>query len=104
MQVCHRDFELENTLLDGSQAPRLKICDFGYSKVADVWSCGVTLYIMLVGAYSFEDPDEPKNFWRTIQRVLNVQYSIPDYVHVSPECGHLISRIFEADPAKRITI
>lgn len=32
-QVCHRDLKLENTLLDGSQAPRLKICDFGYSKV-----------------------------------------------------------------------
>ncbi|PKI47491.1 hypothetical protein CRG98_032081 [Punica granatum] len=59
---------------------------------------------MLVGAYPFEDPEEPKNFRRTIQRILNVQYSIPDYVHISPECRHLISRIFEADPAKRITI
>lgn len=33
-QVCHRDLKLENTLLDGSPAPRLKICDFGYSKVS----------------------------------------------------------------------
>ena len=32
--VCHRDLKLENTLLDGRPAPRLKICDFGYSKVA----------------------------------------------------------------------
>lgn len=32
-QVCHRDLKLENTLLDGSPTPRLKICDFGYSKV-----------------------------------------------------------------------
>ncbi|CAA7025234.1 unnamed protein product [Microthlaspi erraticum] len=135
MQVCHRDLKLENTLLDGSPAPRLKICDFGYSKssvlhsqpkstvgtpayiapevllkkeydgkVADVWSCGVTLYVMLVGAYPFEDPDEPKNFRKTIHRILNVQYAIPDYVHISPECRHLISRIFVADPAKRISI
>ncbi|KAJ9135605.1 hypothetical protein P3X46_032768 [Hevea brasiliensis] len=161
MQVCHRDLKLENTLLDGSPAPRLKICDFGYSKssvlhsqpkstvgtpayiapevllkkeydgkIADVWSCGVTLYVMLVGAYPFEDPEEPKNFRKTIhviyllfsklnmtlflryltnkfwflQRILNVQYSIPDYVHISPECQHLISRIFVADPAKRISI
>ncbi|KVI01986.1 Protein kinase, ATP binding site-containing protein [Cynara cardunculus var. scolymus] len=135
MQVCHRDLKLENTLLDGSQAPRLKICDFGYSKssvlhsqpkstvgtpayiapevllkkeydgkIADVWSCGVTLYVMLVGAYPFEDPEEPKNFRKTIQRILNVQYSIPAYVHISTGCRHLISRIFVADPAKRITM
>ncbi|GFP91578.1 serine/threonine-protein kinase srk2e [Phtheirospermum japonicum] len=25
-QKCHRDLKLENTLLDGSLAPRLKIC------------------------------------------------------------------------------
>ncbi|GLT39042.1 hypothetical protein SLA2020_132500 [Shorea laevis] len=135
MQVCHRDLKLENTLLDGSPAPRLKICDFGYSKssvlhsqpkstvgtpayiapevllrqqydgkIADVWSCGVTLYVMLVGGYPFEDPDEPKDFRKTIQRILSVQYSIPDIVQISPECRHLISRIFVADPGVRITI
>ncbi|MFQ6620732.1 hypothetical protein Gotur_001515 [Gossypium turneri] len=134
-QVCHRDLKLENTLLDGSPAPRLKICDFGYSKssllhsqpkstvgtpayiapevllkkeydgkVADVWSCGVTIYVMLVGAYPFEDPEDPRNFHKTIHRIIHVQYSIPDYVHISPECRHLISRIFVADPAKRISI
>ncbi|XP_057449482.1 serine/threonine-protein kinase SRK2I-like [Lotus japonicus] len=135
MQICHRDLKLENTLLDGSPALHLKICDFGYSKssvlhsqpkstvgtpayiapevllkqeydgkIADVWSCGVTLYVMLVGTYPFEDPDDPKDFRKTIQRVLTVQYSIPDFVQVSPECRHLISRIFVFDPAERITI
>lgn len=34
-QICHRDLKLENTLLDGRTEPRLKICDFGYSKVND---------------------------------------------------------------------
>lgn len=134
-QVCHRDLKLENTLLDGSPAPRLKICDFGYSKssllqsrpkstvgtpayiapevlsrkeydgkLADVWSCGVTLYVMLVGAYPFEDQEDPKNFRKTIQRIMSVQYTIPDYVHVSPECKQLLARIFVANPAKRVKI
>ncbi|OVA06869.1 Protein kinase domain [Macleaya cordata] len=135
MEICHRDLKLENTLLDGSPTPRLKICDFGYSKsallhsqpkstvgtpayiapevlsrkeydgkIADVWSCGVTLYVMLVGAYPFEDPEDPRNFKKTIGRIMSVQYSIPDYVRVSADCRHLLSRIFVANPSKRITI
>ncbi|XP_010491506.1 PREDICTED: serine/threonine-protein kinase SRK2G [Camelina sativa] len=135
LQICHRDLKLENTLLDGSPAPLLKICDFGYSKSsilhsrpkstvgtpayiapevlsrreydgkhADVWSCGVTLYVMLVGAYPFEDPNDPKNFRKTIQRIMAVQYKIPDYVHISQECKHLLSRIFVTNSAKRITL
>ncbi|KAG2243212.1 hypothetical protein Bca52824_094935 [Brassica carinata] len=134
MQICHRDLKLENTLLDGSPSSQLKICDFGYSKssvlhsqpkstvgtpayvarrschekyngkIADVWSCGVTLYVMLVGAYPFEDPDDPRNIRKTIQRILSVHYTIPDYVRISPECKHLLSRIFVADPDKRITV
>ncbi|GLC36523.1 Serine/threonine-protein kinase sapk10 [Pleodorina starrii] len=132
--VCHRDLKLENTLLDGNTAPRLKICDFGYSKSAfdsqpkstvgtpayiapevlqrkeyngqpaDVWSCGVTLFVMLVGAYPFEDPTDPRNFRKTIQRIMNVQFSFPPNLQISAECQDLISRIFVANPAQRITI
>uniref|UniRef100_A0A452YVE3 non-specific serine/threonine protein kinase n=1 Tax=Aegilops tauschii subsp. strangulata TaxID=200361 RepID=A0A452YVE3_AEGTS len=131
MEICHRDLKLENTLLDGSPTPRVKICDFGYSKsallhskpkstvgtpayiapevlsrkeydgkVADVWSCGVTLYVMLIGSYPFEDPEDPRNFRKTISRILGVQYSIPDYVRVSSDCRRLLSQIFTADPSK----
>lgn len=133
--IAHRDLKLENTLLDGSDAPRLKICDFGYSKssllhsmpkstvgtpayiapevlvskkydgkTADVWSCGVTLFVMLVGGYPFEDPDDPRDYRKTIKRIVAVNYHVPSDCNVSPECKDLLSRIFVADPAKRIPI
>ncbi|CAI0553814.1 unnamed protein product [Linum tenue] len=73
-------------------------------KIADVWSCGVTLYVMLFGGYPFEDPEEPKDFRKTIQRILNVQYNIPDTVQISQECRDLIAKIFVFDPAARISI
>ena len=30
--VAHRDLKLDNTLLDSSDPPRLKLCDFGFAK------------------------------------------------------------------------
>ncbi len=32
--VANRDIKLENTLLDSTTRPLIKICDFGYSKVS----------------------------------------------------------------------
>ncbi|KAF2305847.1 hypothetical protein GH714_008358 [Hevea brasiliensis] len=100
MQVCHRDLKLENTLLDGSPAPRLKICDFGYSKSSVLHSQPKST----VGTPAYIAPEVLLKKEYDGKRILNVQYSIPDYVHISPECQHLISRIFVADPAKRISI
>ena len=30
--IAHRDLKLDNTLLDSSDPPRLKLCDFGFAK------------------------------------------------------------------------
>lgn len=65
-QICHRDLKLENTLLDGSPAPRLKICDFGYSKARDhllIWkpmpSClnwSLTVHLVLQSSVLHSQP------------------------------------------------
>lgn len=34
------------------------------------------------------------------QRIMSIQYKIPEYVHVSQDCRQLLSRIFVANPAK----
>mmetsp|Transcript_18951 Transcript_18951/g.22683 ORF Transcript_18951/g.22683 Transcript_18951/m.22683 type:complete len:345 (+) Transcript_18951:268-1302(+) len=133
--ICHRDLKLENTLLDGSEAPRVKICDFGYSKSsllhsqpkstvgtpayiapevlkqkeydgppADMWSCGVTLFVMLFGKYPFEDPSDPRNFRKTIELILGCRWQPPADIPVTPECLDLLQRILVAEASDRITM
>ncbi|GJM95310.1 hypothetical protein PR202_ga12027 [Eleusine coracana subsp. coracana] len=99
-QVCHRDLKLENTLLDGSTAPRLKICDFGYSKSSVLHSQPKST----VGTPAYIAPEVLLKKEYDGKKILGVQYVIPDYVHISPECRHLISRIFDANPETRITM
>lgn len=130
MGVANRDIKLENTLLDGSPRPLIKICDFGYSKhekfqsapgsrvgtpaylapevimttkgktydgkVADIWSCGVMLYVMLVGAYPFERPEDkadPQKLQKMIQRILRVEYDFPPGMKLSPELKDLMTQL-----------
>ncbi|XP_035538943.1 serine/threonine-protein kinase SAPK2-like isoform X2 [Juglans regia] len=100
MQICHRDLKLENTLLDGSTAPRVKICDFGYSKSSVFHSQPKST----VGTPAYIAPEVLSKKEYDGKRILSVHYSIPDYVRVSMECRHLLSRIFVANPEKRITI
>ncbi|CAI0518692.1 unnamed protein product [Linum tenue] len=100
MEICHRDLKLENTLLDGSPSPRLKICDFGYSKSGLLHSQPKST----VGTPAYIAPEVLSRKEYDGKRIMSVQYSIPDYVRVSADCKQLLSRIFVANPAKRITI
>lgn len=40
-------------------------------QIADIWSCGVMLYVMLVGAYPFERPED-KTDSQKLQKMIQV--------------------------------
>ena len=46
------------------------------SQVADIWSCGVMLYVMMVGAYPFERPED-KNDTQKLQKMIQVGHITP---------------------------
>jgi serine/threonine protein kinase len=45
-------------------APEVLMCKFDVrqydGQLSDVWSCGVILFLMLMGDYPFHEPDEKK--------------------------------------------
>ncbi|XP_074353246.1 serine/threonine-protein kinase SRK2B-like isoform X3 [Apium graveolens] len=114
LKICHFGFSKSSEF---HSAPDSPVGTLAYSppeliesgseydgKLADVWSCGVTLYTMLVGEFPFTDQEDPANWSQIMQRILCVQYKIPDSVDISQDCRHLLSRIFVSPASRRITI
>ncbi|KAF5830357.1 Snf1-like ser/thr protein kinase [Dunaliella salina] len=78
-------------------------------KLADIWSCGVMLYVMLFGQYPFESPAQGgvpshQRVQVMMNRILAMQWNMPSDVHISPECRDLLSKLLVANPQKRLTM
>lgn len=68
--------------------------------LADMWACGVILFILVCGKYPFGEPahEKPPVIY---QRIVRGEYTIPP--DISPGCSQLISSLLVTDPARRAT-
>lgn len=77
-------------------------------KKADIWSCGVMLYVMLYNAYPFEREEDTANnrtdALKMMRRILNMELEIPYHPRVSQEAIDLMLRILVKNPHDRLTI
>ena len=86
-------------------APEVLLDDQYDGKKADIWSCGVMLYVMLTGVLPFARKGDAQNndllrLQQMFPRIVAANFTQPP--HVSPDCQHLLSRLLNADPEARI--
>ncbi|KAG2552346.1 CBL-interacting protein kinase 31 isoform X2 [Panicum virgatum] len=73
--------------------------DGGYDgATADIWSCGVILFVLLAGYLPFED----ENIIALYKKISEAQFTCPSWF--SPGAKNLITRILDPNPTTRITI
>ncbi|KAK8550568.1 hypothetical protein V6N13_119086 [Hibiscus sabdariffa] len=65
---------------------------------ADIWSCGVILYVLLAGFLPFRD----ENVMNMYRKIFKAEFEFPPWF--STESKRLISKLLTADPERRITI
>ncbi|KMP05768.1 carbon catabolite-derepressing protein kinase [Coccidioides immitis RMSCC 3703] len=103
------DFGLSNIMTDGNflrtscgspnyAAPEVISGKLYAGPEVDVWSCGVILYVLLVGKLPFDDEYIPNLF----RKISAGNFYMPSYI--STGAANLIRRMLQVHPVHRITI
>lgn len=109
LNVKIADFGLSNIMTDGNflktscgspnyAAPEVINGKLYAGPEVDVWSCGVILYVLLVGRLPFDDEHIPSLF----AKIAKGQYVVPSYM--SPGAASLIKKMLAVNPVYRATI
>ena len=109
LNVKIADFGLSNIMTDGNflktscgspnyAAPEVISGKLYAGPEVDVWSCGVILYVLLVGRLPFDDEYIPDLF----RKISSGTYSTPSFV--SAGARHIIHKMLKVNPTQRITV
>ncbi|KYK60694.1 protein kinase SNF1 [Drechmeria coniospora] len=109
LNVKIADFGLSNIMTDGNflktscgspnyAAPEVIGGKLYAGPEVDVWSCGVILYVLLVGRLPFDDEHIPSLF----AKIARGTYSIPPWMPSG--AANLIKRMLVVNPVQRVTI
>ncbi|KAF2786623.1 Pkinase-domain-containing protein [Melanomma pulvis-pyrius CBS 109.77] len=109
LNVKIADFGLSNIMTDGNflktscgspnyAAPEVISGKLYAGPEVDVWSCGVILYVLLVGRLPFDDEYIPTLF----KKIAAGNYNIPNYL--SPGAVSLIKKMLMVNAVHRITV